>query len=68
MPSFGEELRRLRRARGVTMQQLALRAGVAERSLRNWEQNQHEPGAAELSLLLQALSVNEEELARLLDR
>jgi len=56
--SFGERLRRLRDAAGLTQMQLAEKAGVPLTTLRNWEHDRREPLVSAAFKLAGALGVS----------
>jgi transcriptional regulator with XRE-family HTH domain len=63
---IGTFLRRLRTARGVSLNQLARGAALAERTLRNWETGAHQPRLPELEAALEALDASMQERAQAL--
>lgn len=60
--SFGERLRRLRRAKGLTQEDLALKSGSSQRMLAYYETRDGIPGAPVLLRLAQALELTPDEL------
>lgn len=60
--TFGERLRRLRTAAGLTQEQVAEGAGVPLTSLRNWERDRREPSVTTGAALARALGVSADEL------
>lgn len=56
--TFGDKLKRLRDAAGLTQMQLAERAGVPLTTLRNWEHDRREPLVSALFKLADALGVD----------
>jgi transcriptional regulator with XRE-family HTH domain len=61
--SFGEHLRGLRDAAGLSRAELARRAGVPASTLRGWEGDRGFPGIAALRGLAASLNVTVERLA-----
>jgi transcriptional regulator with XRE-family HTH domain len=60
--TFGERLRQLREAAGLSQEQLAKRAAISVDSVQNWEQDRTRPRLEFLPRLAQALSVTMDEL------
>lgn len=58
---IGEQLAGLRGARGLSLRELARRAGVAQSSLTRWEQGRFAPRLPELTVVLDALAASAEE-------
>ena len=56
--TIGEKIRLLRKDRGMTQKQLAERAGVAEISIRNYENNKRQPRMEQLSRIAHVLQIN----------
>ncbi len=56
--TFGDKLRRLRGAAGLTQMQLAERAGIPLATLRHWEHDRREPLVSALFKLADALGVD----------
>ena len=56
--TFGEHLRRLRRSRGLTLEQAAQFAGIARSTLNRWETNTRLPRLPELDALFNALEAS----------
>jgi transcriptional regulator with XRE-family HTH domain len=61
--TLGRRLQRLRRAAGLTQEELAKKAGLPVWSLRNWEHDHRLPGLVPVYKLAKALGVAMEELA-----
>ena len=61
--SFGQHLRRLREAAGLSRAELARKAAVPASTLRNWEGDRGMPGLAALLRLAEALGVPVERFA-----
>jgi transcriptional regulator with XRE-family HTH domain len=61
--SFGQHLRRLREAAGLSRAELARRAGVPASTLRGWEGDRGFPGASAALRLTGALGVPVERFA-----
>jgi transcriptional regulator with XRE-family HTH domain len=59
---LGDYIKRHRMAAGLTMEQLAERAGVFRSSIHRWETGKRTPGAADLARLARALGVDFEDL------
>jgi transcriptional regulator with XRE-family HTH domain len=60
---FGQQLQRLRAARGLTQEQLAVKAGLTRlRDLTKLESGQHDPSLSRLVRLAKALRVSVTEL------
>ena len=59
---FSERLKRLRKARGMTQQELADRLGVSNKSVSRWESGGGYPDVALLEPLARALGVTVDEL------
>jgi transcriptional regulator with XRE-family HTH domain len=55
---FGEKLRELRKARGMTQQQLAKAVGVKWEAISRWERGVREPGWSNVLALASALTVD----------
>ncbi len=64
LATFGQRLRHLRRARGVTLAELGVRVGRAPSTLSLLENGQREPRLSLIESLARALSVAPEELLR----
>lgn len=64
-PSFGDRLRRLRLAAGLTQDELAERAAVSARSISDFERGLHRPRRDTLALLADALRLPPAERAAL---
>jgi transcriptional regulator with XRE-family HTH domain len=65
-PTFGEELRRYRRAAGLTQETLAERAGLSTRAISDLERGlKHRPRRDTCRLLVDALQLDSWERARL---
>lgn len=64
-PQAGAELRRLRLARGLTQDQLAERARLSSRTVRNLEHGRRQPHPHTIGLLAAALETDPARLARL---
>jgi len=60
--AFGERLRRLRKAKGLTQSELGERVGVSLRALSGYERGECEPSVHLLAPLAQHLGVSLEEL------
>lgn len=56
--TFGDRLEAARQAAGLTVEDLATRLGVRERTVRSWEANEFEPRANRLQMLAGMLSVS----------
>lgn len=61
--SLAVRLQRLRRARGLTLAQIAERLGVSKPTVWAWEQGKARPVAARMDALAEALGVEAEDLA-----
>jgi HTH-type transcriptional regulator, cell division transcriptional repressor len=61
--SFGDHLRALREAAGLSRAELARKAGVPISTLRNWEASRGFPGLPACLRLAEALGVSVERLA-----
>ena len=48
MEKFGERIRELRKNRGLTIYELAMRLGISRNTLTSWERREKEPHAIEL--------------------
>lgn len=57
---FGQRLRELREARGMSRKQLVDSAGLSERAIIKWELGEREPGWFNVLALAQALGVGVE--------
>ena len=67
-PSFGEMLKRARRAAGLTQEALATRAGLSGRVISDLERHvQHAPRPATVRLLVEALPISASERAFLIE-
>ena len=66
--TLGQRLQRLRRAAGLTQEQLAERAELPVWSLRNWEHDHRLPGLIAVYKLAKTLGVSMEELAECASR
>ena len=64
--SFAQQLRRLRRERGLTQEELARRLGLSQSTIRSYEAGYGRPSPRRLPELARALAMPEGELARLL--
>ncbi|HEY5989271.1 MAG TPA: helix-turn-helix transcriptional regulator, partial [Streptosporangiaceae bacterium] len=64
LATFGQRLRYLRRARGITLAQLGARVGRAPSALSLLENGRREPKLSLIESLARALSVSAEELLR----
>jgi transcriptional regulator with XRE-family HTH domain len=60
--SFGERLRRLRKARGFTQTELARSAGTSQRMITHYERHDGVPGGPVVVRLADALGITPEEL------
>lgn len=60
--SFGSRLRTLRKNAGLTQEQLAEAIGVHLNTISRWENDSDAPNMFKLSLIAQALNVNENDL------
>ena len=56
--SFGEKLRELRKAKGLSQQQLADATGLSQNAISQWEANAREPGWSAVQALATALGVD----------
>ena len=59
---FGENLRRARRARGLTQRELAERLQYSEKSVSKWESGENPPRRRLLPVIAQALNCTVAEL------
>ena len=57
-----EALARIRRARGLTQDDLALQVGVRSHSIHTWESGRSKPGPQNFKRLLEVLNATEDEL------
>src|SRR6266571_3855624 len=64
LTTFGQRLRHLRRARGITLAELGARVGRAPSALSLLENGRREPKLSLIESLARALSVSTEELLR----
>ena len=48
MESFGERIRELRKERGITNYEMAMRLGISRNTLTNWERGEKEPHSVEI--------------------
>lgn len=62
MESFGDRLKALRRASGLTQEAIALEVGLSKSAVSGWELNASEPSIAALRLLSGLLGVTVDEL------
>lgn len=62
MKSFGARLRELRKASGLTQEQVALEVGISKSAVSAWELDISEPSIAALRVLRQLLGVSLDEL------
>ena len=60
--TFGQRLRRLRKAKGLTQEQVANACLISGVTVNRWEKDTRQPRAEELKRLAAALNVSEEEL------
>jgi transcriptional regulator with XRE-family HTH domain len=60
--NFGEALRKLRRKKGYTMQQLAERAGMSKRMIGHYETHVKRPSLEKINKIAEALETSVEEL------
>lgn len=56
--SFGQNLRKYRKNKGMTQRELAEKIGVAVLAVKQWEGDKYEPTARNLKLLCQTLDVS----------
>jgi transcriptional regulator with XRE-family HTH domain len=61
---FGEKVRELRRARGLSQEELAFRAGIHRNYLGGIERGERNPALDNISAIAKALGVNLSELLR----
>ena len=59
---FGESLRRLRREKGLTQEQLAARLNVSYQTVSNWERDENWPDISMLSVLAKFFGVKTDDL------
>lgn len=57
MPNFGEKLKRIRTAAGMSQQELADKAGVSQDAISKWEMGTREPLISAVKKLCDALNV-----------
>lgn len=60
--SFGENLKRERKLCGLTQTELALKMGITQQQLSQWECNKFEPTVSNIVALAKALDVSYEDL------
>ena len=60
--TFGQRLRRLRKAQNLTLAQLSDAIKVSLKTVQRWEQGERQPRADDIKALAAALNVSEEEL------
>jgi transcriptional regulator with XRE-family HTH domain len=58
----GEQLRKIREFRGLTLSELAKRSGVGQSTLSQWESGKHKPRFEQLKKVLDALGITHEQL------
>ena len=58
----GEQLRKIREFRGLSLAQLAKRSGVGQSTLSQWETGKHKPRFEQLKKVLDALNITHEQL------
>lgn len=56
--TFGDKLRELRKAKGLTQQQLADATGLSQNAISHWEADDREPGWSAVQALAVALGVD----------
>lgn len=56
--AFGERLRELREAAGLSQAELARRTGIAQQSIAVWEAGKSDPGWSKVMKLAEALGVD----------
>jgi transcriptional regulator with XRE-family HTH domain len=61
---FGEKVRELRRARGLSQEELAFRAGIHRNYLGGIERGERNPALDNISAIAKALGVDPSELLR----
>jgi len=59
---IGERLRKVRKFRGLSLDEVAKRSGVSKTTLSQWETGKHEPQAARLRRVLNVLDITHEQL------
>jgi transcriptional regulator with XRE-family HTH domain len=64
---FGEALRKLRRKKGYTMEQLAERAGMSKRMIGHYETHVKRPSLEKINKIAEALDTSIEELMANID-
>lgn len=67
-PSAGDEIQRLRVARGLSLRGLAQQAGVSAAALSRWEAGKRTPSIPELEAVLTALDVPDQQRRAILSR
>lgn len=65
MERFGEALKRLRVARGLTQRRLSLKIGMSDTAISRWEDGTRHPQRQSVRLLVRALGLDGEERDRL---
>lgn len=63
-PSFGQRLREAREAANLSQRRLAIRLGLSNTSIGNWEKDANLPELHQLPYLADALGMDEGDLAR----
>lgn len=63
--NLGENLKRARKAAGMTQKELAERLGVYQKDISRWEQNKLTPNAITLAKICKEINVSADEILEL---
>ena len=64
---IGEQIRKIRTARGLSIGELGRQSGVSKTTISQWESGKHKPGFDQLRAVLEALGVTYDQLWQDLD-